>query len=328
MNKKGVVLSGMRPTGDLHIGHFLGVLHNWVQLQEDYQSFFMVADYHAMMNQDFSYKEMRQAVLSNVADWISAGIDPKQSTLFVQSSVRGHLELNMIFSALTPLGWLQRCPTFKDAVQDGEASAKSHAFLGYPVLQTADIALYNASHVPVGEDQLSHLELAREIIRRFHSSYGGVVFKEPQPLLSPVPKVLGTDGRKMSKSYHNTLKIAEEKENILNKVKGMKTDTTRIRLTDKGHPDQCDIFGYHKLFSQERLSEVRDWCENAKKGCFDCKKELAEAIDTRLGPLREKSQKFLKEKSYLEGILEEGAKKAQERADQTMDQVMTVMGKI
>ncbi|MBM3248145.1 MAG: tryptophan--tRNA ligase [Candidatus Omnitrophica bacterium] len=313
------ILSGMRPTGRLHLGHLVGALSNWAKLQDKYDCFFMVADWHALMSEYEDAKSMNEYAIDNVADWIACGIDPKKSVIFVQSDVKEHLELDMIFSCITPLGWLERCPTYKEQLKEiKNKDLSTYAFLGYPVLQAADILVYKADAVPVGQDQLPHLELTREIARRFNHLYSNV-FPEPEAILTKVPKLLGTDGRKMSKSYDNTINLSDSSSMIKEKTQKMFTDPKRIRLTDPGHPDICNVFSYYEVFNPQKKDEVQDWCINAKLGCTECKQRLADALIETLAPIQKKRVDILKNKSIIKKILSDGAKKAGELAFETLD---------
>lgn len=313
------ILSGMRPTGRLHLGHLVGALSNWAKLQDQYNCFFMVADWHALMSEYEDAESMNEYAIDNVADWIACGIDPKKSVIFVQSDVKEHLELDMILSCITPLGWLERCPTYKEQLKEiKNKDLSTYAFLGYPVLQAADILVYKADAVPVGQDQLPHLELTREIARRFNHLYGNV-FPEPEAILTKVPKLLGTDGRKMSKSYDNTINLSDSSSTIKEKTQKMFTDPKRIRLTDPGHPDICNVFSYYEVFNPQKKNEVQDWCINAKLGCTECKQKLADALIETLAPIQKKRADILKNKSVIKKILSDGAKKAGELASETLD---------
>jgi len=313
------VLSGIRPTGKLHLGHWVGALANWIKLQNEYECFFMVADWHALMSEYKNSKDIKEIIIDNVSDWLAWGIDPKKSVIFVQSQVKEHLELFMVLSLGVPLGWLFRCPTFKEQlIQLKDKEINTYAFLGYPVLQAADILLYKANFVPVGEDQLPHLELTREIVRRFHSIYGQVVFVEPQPLLTTIPKLLGLDGRKMSKSYNNFIALDEEKKSIEEKVLSMFTDPSRIKKQDKGHPDICNVFSYYKVFAPHLKDDVYDWCTNAKKGCKECKKILAMQLVELIEERRKRKKEMIKDKDYIYSVLEEGNRNAQKFASLTL----------
>ncbi|MFA4983785.1 MAG: tryptophan--tRNA ligase [Candidatus Omnitrophota bacterium] len=320
------ILSGMRPTGKLHLGHLVGALDNWVKLQEQYECFFMVADWHALMGEYEDPAGLREYAIDNVADWLSAGINPKASTLFVQSSVPGHLELAMIFSCFVPLGWLERCPTYKEQLREVKTrDLHTYGFLGYPVLQAADILLYKADAVPVGEDQLPHLELTREIGRRFNSLYQKGFFPEPKAILTKTPRLLGTDGRKMSKSYDNAINLSDSAEAIARKVAVMFTDPKRIKFSDKGHPDTCNVFSYYEMFSPAMLEDVRDWCAHAKVGCTECKKRLSSALIEKLGPFHKKRQGLLQDKAMILSVLEEGNRRAADFASRTIREVRQAM---
>ncbi len=324
---KKTVLSGMRPTGKLHIGHWVGALSNWVKLQDDYRCFFMVADWHAVMSEYKDPARVEEAILDNVADWLSWGVDPQKATVFVQSDVKEHLELFMILSCITPLGWLSRCPTFKEQVQQlKEKDVNTYAFFGYPTLQSADIALYGADTVPVGDDQLPHLELCRETVRRFNSLYKKAVLIEPQPMLTKASRLLGLDGRKMSKSYNNFIALDETTSGLQEKVLSMITDPQRIKKSDPGHPDICNVHAYWGVFFPEMVPEVTDWCVNAKKGCRECKTILAERLEALIAPRRSRKQELLSDKAQLENILQEGRQKASASAAQTMRAVKEAMG--
>lgn len=311
----------MRPTGPLHLGHLVGALDSWRRLQDEYDCFYMIADWHALMSEYADTEGLASFSLECLADWIAAGIDPEKSTLFLQSRVSEHLELFMILSNITPLGWLERCPTYKEQLREVTGrDLTNYAFLGYPVLQAADILLYRAECVPVGEDQVAHLELTRELVRRFESFYGPI-FPEPQPLLSVTKRLLGLDNRKMSKSLDNFIGLGERPESIRKKVLSMVTDPERIKLEDPGHPDRCTVFSYFGAFQEEMTGGVRSWCEGATVGCVACKKKLAEAVIAFLEPIRKKRNELLHDKEELETILRQGTAKAREAAAQTMREV-------
>ena len=338
MTKKRI-LRGMRPTGPLHIGHLVGALDNWVKLQDEYECFFMVADWHALMSEYAHPKDLKENLISNVIDWLTLGISPRKSTLFIQSHVKEHLELYIIFSFITPLGWLERCPTYKEQLREAaNRDLSTYGFLGYPVLQAADILLYKAGAVPVGEDQLPHLELTREIGRRFNSLYpvrkgistdakfsNGVykkgIFPEPVALLTKTPRIQGLDGRKMSKSYNNFIAISEEPKNIRLKVQGMFTDPERVKLSDPGHPQTCNVHSYYAVFAPEREKEIASFCRQSKIGCTDCKKELAEILVKFLEPIQKKRNELLKNKKQIFNILEQGSKQAGCLASKTISEV-------
>jgi tryptophanyl-tRNA synthetase len=319
------LLSGMRPTGPIHLGHLLGALSNWSSLQQDYECYFMIADWHALMSEYEDPAYMKQYIHHMTADWIASGIDPKKSDIFIQSDVKEHLELNMILSNIVPLPWLERCPTYKEQLREIKTrDLTTYGFLGYPVLQASDILVYKASVVPIGVDQMPHLELTREIVRRFNGMYKEV-FPEPEALLTEIPKLLGTDNRKMSKSYQNFIALSDKPEVISKKISSMVTDPKRIKLSDKGHPDICNVFSYYKIFDNNRLKEVDDWCSNAKLGCTECKKRLADAVIEYLRPYRERREKLLKDKAYIDNILKQGARKASAVASSVMRDVYSAM---
>lgn len=321
------ILSGMRPTGKLHLGHLVGALDNWMKLQEEYECFFMVADWHALMSEYEDTSSLSEAIIDNAIDWLAAGIDPGKATLFIQSRVSAHLDLYLILSCFTPLGWLERCPTYKEQLREIKTrNLNTYAFLGYPVLQAADILLYKAEKVPVGEDQLPHLELTREIARRFNSLYKKEVFPEPGALLTKVPRLLGLDSRKMSKSYNNTIDLSDSQDSVVKKVSGMFTDPKRIKLTDQGHPDTCNVFAYYSIFVPGRKEEVKKWCASAALGCSECKKRLAEGINQRIEPIRENRQRLLKDKGAVKKILDQGSRKAADLAAGTLKEVKEAMG--
>ncbi len=312
----------MRPTGRLHIGHWVGALSNWVRLQQEYECFFMVADWHALMSEYKDPKSLKETSLDNVADWISWGLDPEKATIFVQSQIKEHLNLFMALSILTPLGKLYRCPTFKEQINQLQAKeVNTYAFLGYPVLQAADIMIYKAGYVPVGQDQLPHLELARELARRFSSLYKEDVLVEPQPILTEIPRLVGLDGRKMSKSYNNCIFLSEEDKDIKKKVNKMITDPARIRKTDPGHPQVCNVFSYYKALFPEDKEKVSSWCENAQKGCTECKSIFANKLSELIGPNREKKKELLSNPKKIISILEKGREKAKKQAASTWEKV-------
>ncbi|MCF7874457.1 MAG: tryptophan--tRNA ligase [Candidatus Omnitrophica bacterium] len=325
MNKK-TILSGMRPTGKLHLGHWVGALSNWVNLQKKHHCFFMVADWHALMSEYRNPELVKNATFDNLVDWLSFGIDPEKSTIFRQSEVAEHLELFMILSVITPLGWLWRCPTFKEQIKQlKEKNINTYAFLGYPALQASDIALYKADCVPVGNDQLPHLELAREIVRRFNSFYKNKVLKEPKALLTKVPRLGGLDGRKMSKSYNNYIALDEEDQSLKKKVLGMFTDPARKRKSDPGNPKKCNVFSYYQIINPEREDDIKQWCHHAQKGCVECKKILLESIRAFIAPKREKKREILKDKKKIYDILKRGEDKARQVASLTLKEVKEAM---
>jgi len=320
------ILSGMRPTGKLHLGHLVGALDNWVKLQEEYDCFFMVADWHALMGEYENPEVLSESIVDNVIDWLSAGIDPKKSTLFIQSQVPEHLELFMVFSCFTPLGWLERCPTYKEQLREIKTrDLNTYGFLGYPVLQAADILLYKANKVPVGEDQLPHLELTREIARRFNSLYKEEVFSDPGAILTQTPRLLGLDGRKMSKSYDNTINLSDSEETITKKISIMITDPKRIKITDPGHPDVCNVYAYYSVFMPEMKKGVYEACTNAAVGCVECKKQFASSLIEKLSPMRKKREELSRDKTLIKNILDEGREKASIVSKATIKEVQKAL---
>ncbi|HBT20488.1 MAG TPA: tryptophan--tRNA ligase [Peptococcaceae bacterium] len=324
---KGRILSGMRPTGRLHIGH-LSVLENWVKLQEEYETFFMVADWHALTTAFDETEEIKNKIWDMLLDWLSVGIDPEKSVVFVQSHVKEHAELHLLFSMITPLSWLERCPTYKDQVQQFGERGKdisTYGFLGYPLLQAADILIYRADTVPVGEDQLPHLELCREVARRFNYLYNAKVFPEPQAKLAKLPLLPGIDGRKMSKSYNNDISITADFDEISSRVRQMITDPQRIHKNDPGNPEVCTVYLYHKIYNPDELEEIEANCRGGKIGCVACKKKLAVKMDEALGPIRERRKELEKKPQLIEDIIADGAEKARKEASKTMEKVREVM---
>jgi tryptophanyl-tRNA synthetase len=324
MKKK--IFSGMRPTGALHIGH-LSVVQNWAALQDEYECYYAVVDWHALTTA-FADKIPLPELMQEIAlDWLSAGIEPGKSAVFVQSAVKEHAELHLLFSMFTPLAWLERVPTYKEQLrqlgQDGK-DLHMYGFLGYPLLQAADILAYRADAVPVGEDQLPHIELCREIARRFNHLYGEV-FADPQALLGKVPLLPGTDGRKMSKSYHNTIAIAAPVKEVESQVRMMVTDPARIRKDDPGHPEVCVAHSFHAVYSAERLSELEADCRAGKIGCVACKALLAERLNEILAPYRER-RLYWQESGRVEQVLAQGAERARETAGATLREVRRAMG--
>ena len=317
----------MRPTGPLHLGHLVGALRNWVKLQEEYDCLFMVADWHALMSEYEDPRGIKENIISNAIDWFACGIDPQRSTVFIQSHIKEHLELYMVFSLFVPLGWLERCPTYKEQLrQVTNRNLSTYGFLGYPVLQAADILLYKANAVPVGEDQLPHLELTREIGKKFNSLYKSEVFPEPQALLTETARLMGTDGRKMSKSYDNYIALSDEPETIRKKTRSMFTDPARIKLSDPGHPQKCNVHSYYAVFAPERKKEIDQLCRKAKIGCTDCKKELAEILVKFLEPVQEKRKELSGNKDRVFQMLQQGQDRAQSIAAATISEVKDLLG--
>ena len=316
------VFSGMRPTGKLHLGHLLGALKNWLELQDKHKCIFSIVDWHALMGEYEHSQEIPNYIMEMAIDWMACGIDPEKSILFVQSQVPEHLELQMILSCITPLGWLERNPTYKEQLREIKTrDLQTHGFLGYPVLQAADILLYKAQYVPIGEDQLPHLELTRELSRRFNHIYKKDFFHDCEPILTETPRLSGIDGRKMSKSYQNAINLSDSEEEIRRKAKSMFTDPLRIKITDPGHPEQCNVYSYYKLFYPSKIKEAYEWCSRAKKGCTDCKMILADALIDYLKPIQEKRKQLADDKKRILEILEDGRKKASKIAQATMREV-------
>jgi tryptophanyl-tRNA synthetase len=316
------VLSGLRPTGKLHLGHYHGVLTNFIKLQDAYECYFFVADLHALTTNYAKTEDIQSSVMQMLADWIAVGIDPEKATVFIQSYVPQHAELHTILSMITPLGWLERVPSYKEKLSEATPSdLHTYGFLGYPLLMASDILIYKAQRVPIGEDQLAHLEFTREIARRFNFLYK-TVFPEPQPLLTTAPKVPGTDGRKMSKSYDNCLYLSDPPDVISQKIRTMVTDPHRIRRTDKGNPDLCPVYDLHKLHTPpDKLKEIDTGCRTAGIGCVDCKKVVIEEINALLAPIREKRESLVKQPGLLMDIIEKGNKKAEAFASGTMQEI-------
>ena len=315
------VLSGLRPTSRLHIGNYKGAIENWVKLQESgkYQCYYTLVDWHALTTHYADPHEIRQNILALTAEWIACGIDPAKAVIFVQSAVKTHAELHLLFSMITPVPWLERVPTYKEVMQAlSDRDLRTYGFLGYPVLQTADIAIYRAQTVPVGEDQVAHLELSREIIRRFNGLYGET-FPEPKPLLTPVPRIPGMDGRKMSKSLGNAIWLYDTPADIEKKILPMVTDPARKTRKDPGTPEICPVFDLHKAFSDAGTQdEVAQGCRTAGIGCIDCKKKLLGHLIPQIAPLSEKIHASMQKPAELDDILATGAKAANAAAEETM----------
>lgn len=324
------VLSGMRPTGKLHLGNYVGALQNWVGMQDQYECYFCVVDWHALTTDYADTSRVKENSLEVAFDWLAAGLDPEKSVLFLQSHVPAHAELHLLLSMITPLGWLERVPTYKEQRENiKDKDLGTYGFLGYPVLQAADILIYKADCVPVGEDQVAHVELTREIARRFNSFYGGAkeVFPEPQSLLTPAPKLPGTDGRKMSKSYGNTIMLADPEPVVRQKLKTMVTDPARVRRSDPGNPDVCPVGDLHKIFSsKETMAKVYEGCRSAGIGCIECKSWAADALVQLLNPMQERRKKFEENPRLAWDILEAGTLRARKAADETMRDVRDAMG--
>ncbi|EEP59997.1 tryptophan--tRNA ligase [Sulfurihydrogenibium yellowstonense] len=388
------IVSGMRPTGKLHLGHYFGVIKNWLKLQDSNECFFFVADWHALTNKYKETSDLKQNIYDLVIDWLSCGINPEKSTIFVQSGVKEHSELALLFGMITPKSWLELNPSYKDLkfnlifqyirdflfgknikidqdklheivykafyhkkdidyegltkdltdlkikqeivneiihnIKEGDIGKDidTFGFFGYPILMAADILIYNADAVPVGEDQLPHIEITREIARRFNNLYSPI-FKEPQALLTESSKLLGIDGRKMSKSYNNTIALSEPRETLEKKVLSMKTDPQRLKKTDPGRPEICNVFSYHKYFTDlQEVDKIQAKCRNAEIGCVECKRILFENVDKFLSPIREKRKEYEENIGYVEKIIITGTQKAKEAAKENMKNVRNAMGLI
>ncbi len=321
------IVSGMRPTGKLHLGHFHGVLANWQELQHNYDCFFFVADWHSLTTEYATTEGIRESIAEMVLDWLAFGIDPEKSTIFRQSHVPQHAELNLLLGMITPVSWLERNPTYKEMQENLQAKDLStFGFLGYPVLMAADIILYKAGKVPVGHDQLPHLEITREIARRFNHLYTPV-FPEPEALLTETPKVLGLDGRKMSKSYGNAIFLSESADETRKKVMSMVTDTQRVRRSDPGEPDRCVAFSLNQIYlTEEQKAEIYPACRGAQIGCVECKKLQAEALVQALAPFRAKREELAARPGVVDDILASCARKAAVEAEKTLQEVNAAMG--
>src|ERR1700723_1350987 len=320
------VLSGMRSTGKLHLGNYVGALQNWVRMQDEYECFFCVADWHALTTDYADTSRVKENSLEVALDWLAAGLDPEKSVIFIQSHVPAHAELHLLFSMITPLGWLERVPTYKEQKENiQEKDLNTYGFLGYPVLQSADILIYKADVVPVGEDQVAHVELTREIARRFNGFYAGkreYIFPEPAALLTPAPRLPGTDGRKMSKSYGNAVMLSDPEPVVRQKLKTMVTDPARVRRTDPGNPDVCPVGDLHKIFSDPvTMAKVNEGCRSAGIGCIECKGWVADAIVKLLNPMQARRRRFEENPGLAWDILENGTERARKAAGETMNEV-------
>lgn len=320
-------VSGMRPTGILHLGHYFGAISNWIKMQETMETFFFVADWHALTTEYANPQKVQDSIPEMVKDWIAAGLDPEQSVIFQQSHVKEHAELHLLLSMITPTSWLERCPTYKEQLQQlADKEITTYGFLGYPVLMTSDIIMYHPRWVPVGQDQLPHVELTREICRRFNHLYGEF-FPEPEAYLTPTAKCPGLDGRKMSKSYNNGIYLSESMESIRSKVKGMLTDKARVRRTDPGNPDVCNLFPYHVLLTDKATQdEIRIGCTSASLGCVECKGILLKSLERFLAPMQEKRAALDARPEYIGEVLAAGNEKARAVARETLAVVRERMG--
>ena len=321
------VLSGMQSSGKLHLGNLVGALQNWVQLQDKYDCYYFIADWHALTTGYNNPAALRDSVTDLLVNYIAAGLDPDKCTIFIQSRILEHAELHLLLSMITPVGWLERVPTYKEKQQElSERDLSTYGFLGYPLLQTADIIIYRAKYVPVGVDQVPHLEISREIARRFNNFYGEV-FPEPDALLTKFPKVPGVDGRKMSKSYGNAIYLSDSAKEVEQKIRTMTTDPARVKRTDVGSPELSPVFQLHKVFSSaEEQAEVAEGCRTAGIGCIDCKKVLIKNVFSVLEPIWAKREELLGNPDQLNAIVEKGNEKARKVAQETMQQVRKAMG--
>lgn len=322
------IVSGMRSTGKLHLGHLHGALNNWMDLQEEYECFFFIADWHALTSEYANTSIIKESVPEILKDWISVGLDPEKSTFFVQSEIKEHTELHLVFSMITPLPWLERNPTYKDQLKElTQKDLYTYGFLGYPVLQAADILMYKANGVPVGEDQAPHVELTREIARRFNHLYQKEVFPEPATILAPTSRILGLDRRKMSKSYNNSIYLTDTDKEIMTRVSQMVTDPQRARKSDPGDPDICNVFTFHQIYSSEdTVNQINGECRKAEIGCVACKKMMAENLIKALQPVKEKRNELDSNPDMVKEIIDKGNKSAKSIAEETMAEVKDVIG--
>ncbi|MFH1287693.1 MAG: tryptophan--tRNA ligase [bacterium] len=325
------ILSGMRPSGKLHLGHLAGALKNWIKFQEEAECFYMVADWHALTTEYQNTKGIKDNIRDMVADWISAGIDPNKSVIFVQSQISEHAELHLILSMLISVARLERVPSYKEIRQElSNKDLSTYGFLGYPVLQAGDILLYKTNFVPVGEDQMPHIELTRELVKKFNSLYKDV-FILPKGILTEIPRLPGVDGRKMSKSYNNSIYLSDNEDVVSKKVMSMITDPRRIKRYDPGHPDVCIVYAFHKIYSVhpngiKELDKITENCMSAKVGCTDCKRDLTQKLIKVLKPINEKRKEILEQKDLVDMVLENGNAKAKETAKKTLAEVKEAIG--
>jgi len=332
------VLSGMRSTGDLHLGHYFGVIDNWLKLEKEYPCYIFAADWHALTTDYKNPEIIAKARKNNILDWIACGLDPEKSVLYIQSDIKEIAELNLLFSMITPLGWLERNPTYKDqqaqlaATQTPtEKDTNCLGFLGYPVLQAADIAIVQGTLVPVGEDQIPHIEMNREMVRRFTHLYKKDIFPEPKPLLTEVPKLLGTDNRKMSKSYNNAIMLSDSTETVTKRVKSMVTDPSRVHRDDPGHPEICNVFSYHKFLEGNpttkgrSVTEIEPACKAGSLSCGDCKVDLASKLNGLMDPIRNRRAELTKNPKLVDDITAEGAAKVRKIASRVIGEAREAM---
>lgn len=327
------IVSGMRPTGKLHFGHYLGVIQNWVNLQHNYDCYFFVADWHALTTKYDKTETLREDVIDVVIDWLSCGLDPNLCTIYVQSLVPEIAELNVYLGMITPQNWVERDPCLKDMAKilrtkDGAASQINYGLMGYPVLMSADIMMFNSTAVPVGKDQIAHIEITRDIARRFNKLYKEEFFNEPKPLLNNCSLICGLDGNKMGKSFHNDIKISDTEEVTAKRIMTAITDRSRMRKSDPGHPDECEVaFKYWNVFgSKEQVETVRCECEKGLRGCADCKRQLGVLVNEKFAPIREKRRYYEAHLDEVEDIIKQGSQKARVEAQKVLSKVRDLMG--
>ena len=326
MTKKSL-MSGMRPTGELHLGNYLGALANWLDLQNEFDCYFSVVDWHALTTAYRETEQLQDRIFDMTCDWLAAGLDPNKCAIFRQSDIKEIAELHLLFSMITPLSWLERVPTYKDQLQQlKDKEINNYGFLGYPLLQAADILICQAEVIPVGEDQVPHIELTREVGRRFNHLYGEEVFIDPQARLTENKVLPGLDNRKMSKSYNNYIPLSASPDEVRAKVRSMVTDPNRIKKDDPGNPEVCSVYAYHKIFNPDNAVEIGDRCRAGTIGCMDCKGLLAEKLIALIEPIYLRKQELLKNKDYVHDVLAAGADKTRAKAQTTMDEVRRVMG--
>lgn len=318
-------MAGMRPTGQLHVGHLLGALQNFVSLSRQADCFYEVADLHALTTKFDRSTEIASDIREMMIDWLAAGLDPERCTMYVQSRVPEISQMTVLLSMITPVSWLERVPSYKDQINALGSEIATHGFLGYPILQTVDIAIMRGERVPVGQDQLPHLELSREIIRRFNHLFGPVLI-EPEPLLSKTPYVPGTDGRKMSKSYDNSILLADSEEETTAKVKMMFTDPEKIRKTDPGHPETCPVFFFHRVFNASAAEDIGQRCRTGRLGCVEDKADMAKHLNAALAPIRERRRRFAASPKLVDEILDDGTRRARRVAGETLAAVKAAIG--
>lgn len=333
MEEKKRIMSGMRPTGRLHLGHYMGVISNWVNLQNDYDCYFSVADWHALTTGYDKTEQLKENVYNVVIDWLACGIDPKKATIFVQSSIPEIAELNIYLGMVTPQNWVERDPTLKDMAKilkskEGTNSQIGFGLMGYPVLMTADILAVNAHYVPVGIDQVAHVELTRDMARRFNNVYHTDYFVEPTPKLNNCPLLTGVDGAKMGKSFNNDIKISDDEETTTKRIMQCITDRSRVRKDDLGHPDKCEVaFKYWQIFgSPEEIAQIESECKAGKRGCADCKRQLAQKVNEHFKEIRERRKYYENHMDEVKAILEEGTVKSRAVSSKILADVRNIIG--